>query len=113
MRNKHFIENFKTLIEITINLNNKLYKQIIKQRYLKQKFEQKKYQIQQQKRQIEFKTSHVKKRLNDTIFIKFNAILFKNPKTKKKSTNKKKKTTFYAYDKENHYIKNCKSKNIV
>ena len=31
MRDKRFVENFKMMIEMTIDLKNKLYKQIIKQ----------------------------------------------------------------------------------
>lgn len=50
IRNKYFVKNFKTIIEITINLNDKLYKQIIKQQHSKQRFERKKYQIQLRKR---------------------------------------------------------------
>lgn len=37
MQNERFIKNLKIIIEMTIDSNNKLYEQILKKRYLKQK----------------------------------------------------------------------------
>ena len=42
MRDERFIKNLETLIEIAIDLNDKLYERIIKRRYLKQQTERKK-----------------------------------------------------------------------
>ena len=52
MRDERFIENLKTLIEVTINLNNKLYERIIEKRYSKQCFGRKNYQIEHQRRNV-------------------------------------------------------------
>ena len=47
MRDKQFMENFKTLIKVIIDLNDKLYEQTIEKQYSKQHFERKEYQIKQ------------------------------------------------------------------
>ena len=91
MRDERFIENLKTLIEIVIDLNDKLYERAIKRRYLKQQTERKKYQIQQRERQIKFETSRVKRRSNETIFMKFDTKLFRKFKNKKKTNEQEKK----------------------
>lgn len=42
MRNSRFIENFEIMIEIVIDLHDKLYKLVMEKRYVKQHLEQKK-----------------------------------------------------------------------
>lgn len=114
MRDGRIIQNLKTMIKMTIDLNNKLYERIIKKQYSKRHFEQKEYYIQQRERQIRSEASRNKKRSNNTIFMKLNAVLSKKFKNKKKkSIDKKKDTTCYTCDKKSYFAKNCKSKNVV
>ena len=57
MRDERLVENLKTLIEITIDLNNKLYNRAIEKRYSKRHFGRENYQIEQRGRNARFKTS--------------------------------------------------------
>ena len=45
MRNEHFVKNFKIMIEMTIDLNDKLYERIMKKRSSKRHFERRKNYI--------------------------------------------------------------------
>ena len=83
MRDGRRVENLKTLIEMTIDLNDKLYKRAIEKRYSKRHFERKNYQIEQRKRNVRFGTSRNQKRSDGTMFMKLNAVLFRKFKNKK------------------------------
>ena len=88
MRDERRVEDLKTLIEMTIDLNDKLYERIIEKRYSKRHFERKNYQIEQRERNVRFETSRNQKRSNDTMFMKLNAVLFRKFKSKKKTKKK-------------------------
>ena len=91
MRNERLVENFKIMIEMTIDLNDKLYERVMKKRYSKRHFERKKNYVNHRAYKIRFETSRNKKRSNGTIFIKLNGVLLTKSKKKKKKSIKKKK----------------------
>lgn len=88
MRNRRFVKNFKIMIKVTINLNNKLYKKIIK-KIIRNNISNKKNYINYWIKKVKFKVLRTEKRLNKTILIKLNAILFKKFKNKNKKPTKK------------------------
>ena len=88
MRDERRVKDFKTLIEMAIDLNDKLYERIIEKQYLKQHFGRKNYQIEQRKRNVRFETSRNQKRSDGTVFMKLNAMLFRKFKSKEKKQKK-------------------------
>lgn len=95
MRDGQSVKNLKIIIEVVIDLNDKLYERAIEKRYSRQHLERKGYHVERRNQQVRFETSFRKtlhKILDDTIFMKLDAMLFKKSKSKgKKPTNKKKK----------------------
>ena len=114
IRDLHFIEKFKIMIEIIIDLNDKLYKRVMKKRYVEPHLERKENYINFRAYKKKLETRNQRQdRLNETISMKLNIVLSKKFKNKKKQIQRKKNSTCYACDKESHYAKNCKSKNVV
>ena len=87
------VEELKTLIEMTINLNDKLYERAIEKRYLGRHFGRKNYQIEQRKRNVRFETSRDQRRSDGTVFMKLNAVLLREPKGKRKKKRVKRRAT--------------------
>ena len=96
MRDERRVENLKTLIEMTIDLNDKLYERVIEKRYSKRHFERKNHQIERRGRNVRFETSRNQKRSNDTMFMKLNAMLLRKFKDKKKQKKIKRRATRVA-----------------
>ena len=91
MRDKRFIKNLKIMIEIIIDLNDKLYKCAIKQRHTERHFGRAEDYVNNFVFKIKTKASR-NQRQNKTIFMKLNTILFKKFKNQKKNfTNRKKR----------------------
>ena len=109
MRYEKNISTFENFIETAIELDNKLYERVMKQRHTKRQLDR----VGNYINNCVFEASR-KQRHNKTMFIKLNAMLSKNRKaTKKNRLTKKKDTACYACDKKGHYARNCKSKNVI
>ena len=89
MRDERRVEDLKTLIEIAIDLDDKLYERAIEKRYSERHFGRKNYQIEQRGRNARFGTSRNQKRSDGTMFMKLNAVLFRKSKSKKKAKKKR------------------------
>ena len=87
MRYEKSIGIFEDFIEIAIELNNKLYKRIMKRQHIEQQFDRVKDYVSNRV----FETSR-KQRHDKTIFMKLNAVLLRKSKNnEKKSFDKKKR----------------------
>ena len=89
MRDERFIESFEIMIEIIIDLNDKLYERALKKRYHNQRQKRDENYVSHQTYEKKFETSRNQKHSNETIFIEFDAMLFKKFKNKKQKQNKK------------------------
>ena len=93
MRDERFVENFKIMIEMIINLNDKLCEQTLKKRYSKPRQQRDENYINHRTYEKKTKTSQNQKHSNETIFMKLNVILFKKFKNKEKKQLKKRRVT--------------------
>ena len=110
MQDKRNYENLIELIEIVIDLNDKLYEPVMKKRY----------DYSYSRANIDYK-SIIKYTKSKTLYIrnsqytrlaliKIESIQQRKENNFKKKRNNKKKKICYEYDKAYHFLKNCRSK---
>ena len=110
MRYEGRIDTFENLIEAAIGLDDKLYERAMKRRHIEQQLGRAEGYVDN----CVFETSR-KQRHDETVLMKLDAMLSKKSKSNgKRSFDKKKKdTACYACGKEDHYERDCRSKNVV
>ena len=110
MRDKRFIEDLR-IIEMTIDLNDKLYEWTLKKQYFKRRQKCDKNYVNHRTYKKKLRYHAIKNIWKKQDLWNWMWCYSENLETKK--NNQTKKTTCYAYDKKNHYVKNCKSKNVI
>ena len=95
MRYEKSIDSIKNLIETFIELNDKLYKQTINQKHIEQNIDRTENYVNNRmsKKFVRTKFSRNIKHQNNIVFIKFNTMVSRNFKNKKKPEKKIQRVT--------------------
>jgi hypothetical protein len=115
MRNEKFIENLNIMIEMTIDLDDKLYKRVMKRRHQNHRSSRKKFYVDHESHEYNNKKNSrqcQEQNFYEHTSMKLNVVKRKRSRINDKKQEKGKKIkSCYICDKEDHFAKNCKSKN--
>jgi hypothetical protein len=117
MRNEKFIENLNIMIEMTIDLDDKLYERAMKRRHQNHRLSRKESYVDHESHEyINKKNSRQRQKQNlyEHTSMKLNIVKKKRSKANDKRQKREKKIkSCYICDKKDHFARNCKSKNNV
>ncbi len=117
MQDEKFIEDLSIMIEMTIDLDDKLYERAIKRRHQNRRLNQEKSYVDHESHEYTNKKSSRQRQEQDFYehtSMKLNIVKKKQSRANDKKQDKEKKTkSCYICDKKNHFARNCKSKNNI
>ncbi len=117
MRNKRTLNDIFDFIEITIDLNNKLYKRVIKKQF-NQSYKRAKIFFELTMEYSQKKSYSNNQKYNNldycrSISMKLNFTQRRKEKNSREKQDNKNSKTYYICDKSNYFARDCCSKNLI